>query len=172
MRVLITGASGSGTTTLAGALAGRLRWTHLDLDDYYWRPTSPPFQAKRDARERLLGCMRDLQAAQDAVVSGSLVGWGEDLENAFDLVVFLYLSSDVRVRRLQERETQRFGRADPAFLEWAAQYDQGPPEGRSLAKHLAWLQGRKCPVIRIEGDRSIEERMGVVMDAIRSTASS
>lgn len=30
-------------------------------------------------------------ANPDAIVSGSLMGWGEALENAFDLVVFLYV---------------------------------------------------------------------------------
>jgi len=170
MRVLVTGASGSGTTTLARALAEHLRWTHLDLDDYYWLPTSPPFRAKRDARERLRGCLGDLQAARDAVVSGSLVGWGEDLENGFDLVVFLYLSSAIRVARLRARETERFGTVDPAFLEWAAQYDEGPAEGRSLAKHLAWISTRKCAVLRIDGDLSTGERLRIVLDAIERAA--
>lgn len=41
LRVLITGASGSGTTTLAAALAAQLHAVHLDADDFFWLPTQP-----------------------------------------------------------------------------------------------------------------------------------
>jgi adenylate kinase family enzyme len=165
MRILVTGASGSGTTTLAGVLASHLQWRHLDLDDYYWLPTSPPFREKRDPQSRLSSCLRDLRARPDAVVSGSLVGWGAELEDAFDLVVFLYLDAGIRVERLRRRELERYGMTDPAFLEWASQYDVGPPEGRSLAKHQAWLAVRKCPVLRLEGDLPVGERMRRVLAA-------
>lgn len=43
MHIHITGASGSGTTTLGRALAQALGWRYLDADRYYWLPTSPPF---------------------------------------------------------------------------------------------------------------------------------
>ena len=167
MQILIVGASGSGTTTLGHAIAKRLSWKHLDLDDDYWVATSPPFQHKRDPAERLHRLLADLRSAPDAVASGSPVGWGEPLEDAFDLVVFLYVPAGLRLQRLQTREVQRYGQADPAFLLWASQYEEGPPEGRSLAKHLAWLTGRKCPVLRIEGDTSIDERVDSVLEAIR-----
>jgi adenylate kinase family enzyme len=38
MRILITGASGCGTTTLGRALADKLRLPFFDVDDYYWLP--------------------------------------------------------------------------------------------------------------------------------------
>lgn len=171
MHILIVGASGSGTTTLANALARRLQWKHLDTDDYYWLPTSPPYQQKRDPAERLDRVARDLRSAPDAVVSGSLVGWGPEVEDAFDLVVFLYVTTELRLQRLHRREVQRYGKADPAFLQWASEYDQGPSEGRSLAKHLAWLAARKCPVLRLDGGASVEERVDSVMDAIRGAVS-
>jgi hypothetical protein len=162
-RILVLGASGSGTTTLGAALAGHLGWTHLDTDDYFWLPTRPPYQHRRDPPERLALAVRDLQAAGQAVVSGSIGGWGTALEDAFDLVVFLYLPAEVRVDRLRQRETGRYGAADAAFLEWAAQYDAGPPEGRSLAKHTAWLAQRQCPVLRLEEDLSVAERVRRVL---------
>lgn len=46
------------------------------------------------------------------------------------------------------------------------QYDAGPPEGRSLAKHTAWLAARRCPVLRLEGDQSTAERVGRVLQAL------
>jgi adenylate kinase family enzyme len=45
-RLLITGASGCGTTTLGRAVADRWGVPHADVDDYFWRPTSPPFVQK------------------------------------------------------------------------------------------------------------------------------
>jgi len=55
--VHITGASGSGTTTLGRALAERLGWMHLDTDDFYWLPTDPPYREKRPAETRLACCI-------------------------------------------------------------------------------------------------------------------
>ena len=69
--------------------------------------------------------------------------------------------------RLREREIRRFGRVDPAFLAWAAQYDEGPLEGRSLSKHQAWLAKRRCTVLRLDGDTSTEWRLGRVLGALR-----
>lgn len=37
------GASGSGTTTLARALADHWSVPHADADDYFWVPTDPPY---------------------------------------------------------------------------------------------------------------------------------
>ncbi|TWO72369.1 AAA family ATPase [Caenimonas sedimenti] len=168
MKILILGASGSGTTTLGRALAQRLRCAHLDLDDYYWMPTSPPYQQKRDAPDRLQLLRRDLDAASHAIASGSLLGWGSEVEDAFGLIVFLGVPTGIRLERLRQRETARFGRTNPEFLLWASQYDDGPPEGRSLAKHLAWLAGRRCPVLRIDGETSTEERVQQVVSAMAS----
>ena len=39
----ILGASGSGTSTLAKAISLRHGHRFLDTDDFYWKPTDPPF---------------------------------------------------------------------------------------------------------------------------------
>jgi adenylate kinase family enzyme len=166
MHVHITGASGSGATTLGAALARELSLCHTDADNYYWLPTSPPFKEKRSTAERLALLCRDLHSEPGLVLSGSVYGWGSEIEDAFDLVVFLYLPASVRVERLRRREIERCGTADPAFLEWAAQYDEGPSEGRSLAKHNAWLAQRTCPVLRLEQDQTVAERVARVRQAL------
>ncbi|MES2099683.1 MAG: AAA family ATPase [Pseudomonadota bacterium] len=166
MLIHITGASGSGTSTLGAALATELGGVHLDADDYYWLPTAPPFLHKRPAAERLDLLLADLQAHPTCVLAGSVVGWGAALEDAFDLVVFLYLDAAIRLERLRRRETEQLGHADPAFLAWAAQYDAGPPVGRSLAKHRAWLARRSCRVIELSGDLSVRARVAAVLQAL------
>ena len=166
MHIHITGASGSGCTTLAAALADDLGLLHLDADDYYWTPTSPPFQVKRPATQRLGLLSSDIASSQGVVLSGSIVGWGAQIEDMFDLVVFLYLPASIRVERLRRRELDKHARVDDAFLEWAALYDQGPPEGRSLAKHKAWLSQRRCSVLCLEADESVSARLQRVRAAL------
>jgi AAA domain len=178
MRIHITGASGSGTSTLGRALAGTLGAEHLEADDYYWLPTTPAFTSKREPSLRLARLAAALRATENVVLAGSIVGWGTEVENAFDLIVFLTLDASIRIERLRKRETEQFGKADPAFLEWAGQYDSGPPEGRSLAMHRAWLTQRTCPVLELHGDLSVSERVAAVLLShipsrnIRATASS
>lgn len=167
MRILITGASGSGTTTLGEALAREMALTHLDSDTYYWLSITPPFEIKRSSDARLSMLRADMEANSNLVLSGSIVGWGCEVENAFDLVVFLYLPTLKRIERLLQREHERYGAADPAFIQWAGLYDEGPPEGRSLASHLAWLGQRTCPILRLEEDQSVPERTHLVLQAIR-----
>ena len=163
MHIHITGASGSGTSTLGAVLAAELGVAHLEADDYYWLPTTPPFTSKRDRFERLSSLVADLQAKKSTVLAGSVVDWGQEVENSFDLIVFLYVAAEVRVERLKRREIDRFGSANPAFLEWAAQYDQGPSEGRSLAKHRVWLAARSCEVLELHGNLSVNERLAAVL---------
>jgi adenylate kinase family enzyme len=168
MRVLITGASGSGTTTLGRALAARLGVAFFDADDYYWLPSDLPFRHKREPALRLALLLAGLAKVRSAVLSGSVVHWGAELEESFSAIVFLTLPASIRVARLREREVARFGQVDEDFLEWAAQYEAGGMAGRSLAIHERWLAQRSCPIIRIDGDWSVHERVTRCLAALPS----
>lgn len=52
-RLHVLGASGSGTTTLARALANHWSAPHADADDYFWVPTNPPYVEKRPEADRV-----------------------------------------------------------------------------------------------------------------------
>jgi len=160
------GASGTGTTTLGRALGNDLSFRVFDTDDYYWLPSTPPFQRKQDPAIRLTKLRQDLEFASRAIISGSILNWGLELEDSLSLIVFLTVAADVRIERLKMRETRLYGRAEPEFLAWAAQYDEGKMGGRSREKHEQWLSQRNCPVLRIEGDTSIVDRVGRVRAAI------
>jgi uridine kinase len=166
MRILVTGASGSGTTTLGRALSVSLGSSFLDADDYYWIPTSRPYEEKRDPAARLQLILADLRKASSAVVAGCVRTWGGELEDSFSLIVFLILDAEIRVKRLREREMSELGRVNEEFLVWAAQYDSGRMPGRSRALHEKWLSERSCPVLRLEGDLSVAERVARVTEAL------
>ena len=110
--------------------------------------------------------LKDLSKHPVAVLAGSVMRWGADLEDSFSLVVFLTVPADLRVERLRHREMKRFGHADPQFLKWAAQYDAGDLEGRSLSKHTEWLSKRRCTVLHIDGDVSTTDRLARVVQVL------
>lgn len=176
-RIHITGASGAGVTTLGRAMAQHLAVPHHDTDDYFWRPTDPPYRQSRPTEDRLR-LMGDLFLDRPSwVLSGSLDGWGDPLIHRFTLVAFVVTATAVRVERLRRREALRYpgGALTPggalhaeseAFIEWAASYDSFGPDKRSLGRHEAWLATLPCPVLRVDGaaptDTLVEDVVGAI----------
>ncbi len=179
-RIHVMGASGSGTTTLGRALAARLALPHHDSDDYFWLPTIPPYQTQRPVADRLRLMQEMFLPRADWVLSGSVVGWGEQtalLVANFDLVVFLRTPRDIRLQRLRAREAAHFGRDAVApggwrhdetesFVEWASHYEDGTREGRNLLKHEAWLATLPCPLLRLDGSRPPAENVDEIASAL------
>ena len=168
-RLHVMGASGSGTTTLARTLASSWSVPHADADDYFWVPSDPPYVEKRPVAERL-ALMQQLFVPREAwVLSGSMVGWGEDVVARCDAVVFLRLDPDERMRRLEAREVTR--RAGPTFdpvaweefLTWARGYDDPDFTGRSLRGHEEWLAGVGRPVLTLDSAAAPEALRDAVL---------
>lgn len=159
----ITGASGCGTTTLGQALSSHLGCPFFDADDFFWKPTVPPYREKKPREERLTLALQALARHDSWVLSGSICGWGSALEQAFDLVIFLSVPTEVRLRRLVEREQRKLGQVDPEFIDWAAQYDTGDLNMRSRAMHEQWLAALTCPVLRLSGEDPVAELVAKVM---------
>ena len=172
----IFGASGSGTSTLGQAVAEKTGYAFLDSDDYIWAPTDPPFTTLRTHAERLLLLQRDMERIGNAVLSGSLVGWGDPLIPRFTLAVRLVTPMEIRMDRLRRREYARFGdrvlpggdmyEQSQAVLDWAARYDDGVPPLRSRAMHDLWQQKLSCSLLTLDGTRPVEELAEEVLQKI------
>lgn len=177
-RVGITGASGSGVTTLGAALAARLGAVHIDTDDHHWVATDPPYQVKREIPERLARIRVEQARAGRWVISGTLDDWAAPVTGATELVVLLEVPTAIRLARLRSRESSRFGdllRPGGAmhdthreFIDWAAQYDEGTMPGRSRPRHEKWLANLSIPVLRLDGTRPPGELVEAILDRIRA----
>jgi adenylate kinase family enzyme len=182
LAIHITGASGSGVTTLGKSLSARLGAVQLDTDDYYWLPTSPPYMTPREVPERLelIAAAIGSAGARGWVLSGSIGDWGAPLVPLFQLVVFVRTETAIRMTRLRQRGIEREGADQIApggprelqyreFLDWAAGYDTGINTGRSLAKHETWLAMLDCPVLRVDGAEPTEALADRVLAEFRAT---
>ncbi|NJD26561.1 MAG: hypothetical protein FIB06_14285, partial [Betaproteobacteria bacterium] len=170
MRSLVIGAAGSGTSTLGQALASEFGASFFEADDHFWVASDPPYQTKRSPDERLRSVLDALSRSPSAVLAGSVVGWGSELENCFSHVVFLSVPTDVRLARLRQREMNRFGHVNEAFLDWAAKYDEGDIADRSRAAHERWLSERTCLTLRISGDVPVEQGVTRIVEALSNNA--
>jgi adenylate kinase family enzyme len=174
-RIYVTGAAGSGVTTLGRALSEAFGQIHVDCDDYYWMPTDPPYTTKRPAAERVPLIRRALGEG-GWVLTGSFDGWGDPLIDQVDLIAFLCVSQTVRLARLAARERARFGdRILPggdmhginrSFMDWAAGYDQPGFNGRNRARHEAWLARQAAPVLRLDGETAPADLVAAIAEAL------
>nr|WP_308624556.1 shikimate kinase [uncultured Eisenbergiella sp.] len=165
----IYGASGSGTSTLGGAVCRELGYYYMDADDYLWLPTNPRFTQTREKGERLHLMEQDIAQHKKVVISGSLTGWGDPLIPGFDLAVRLVTDTQIRIARIKAREAERFGdrllpggdmyKQHQDFLAWAAAYDTGDVDMRSKALHDQWQKLLGCPQLVLDGARPVEENL-------------
>ena len=180
-RLHITGASGSGTSSLAKALADRLGVAYLDTDDSLWLPSDPPYQTQRSPAERRAHLEAACASATGWVLAGSFFDWQGLRLPPLDLVVFLTAPTAVRIARLRARETALFGPDAVApggfhhsdfteFLDWAAAYDSGTREGRSRPAHEASLATLTGPLLRIDGTPSLEDSLERCLTALTALA--
>ncbi|MEP1094915.1 MAG: AAA family ATPase [Cyclobacteriaceae bacterium] len=178
MKILIFGASGSGTTTLSAEIKKKTGFVHLDVDDFYWKKTEPPFQEKIPLTERNRNLRYDFEKFENVIISGSMVSWGKEWETSFDLAVFIRLNTTERMKRLEKRETERYGERllkdksfqqnSKAFLEWAGEYENPHFDGRSLRIHNQWIELLDCNVLRIDGEMELSAKTEKVLMEIKA----
>lgn len=174
MVVLLFGASGSGTTTLAKSVAEYLSVKHLDTDDYYWKYTPVPFTETLPQNRRVELLRNDILKYGNVVISGSLSGWGVELTPLLTCAVRVELEHNERMRRLIERERNRFGaRVQQGgdmydehcqFVEWARQYDDcNDLSRRSKAQHDKWQSELNCPLLTVNSANSVAHNTSLVV---------
>ncbi|MCK4552106.1 MAG: AAA family ATPase [Tenericutes bacterium] len=173
----IFGSSGSGSTTLANEIAKVYNYKFIDVDDYLWKKTDPPFTKRNTNEEACNSIITELSDKLPAVISGSLVGIADELKQHVDLYVYINLDKSIRLKRIKEREERRFGTRvleggdlysqHLSFLEWVSGYEEYPETERSRRQHLLWLDDVETIVLKITDELTIEELLKLVRPFIR-----
>lgn len=174
-RILLIGASGTGTSTLGKLLSRELGIRHIDLDDLFWIKTDPPFTTFR-SKEALREIIQErLYPYDDWIISGDPSGWEVEIEERLTCVYFLTCPTTERIRRLNQREQERHGEElleggkmyeiHRNFIAWTAQYETGGVTGRTLQKQEDWLKTLPCPIHRLDTKGNPEQLIRYLLDA-------
>ena len=176
-RIHVFGASGSGTTTLGAAIARKLDIPHVDVDDYYWQPSDPPFQSKNEPSHRVAAIREAIGCKNEWVLSGSIVSWGSSIAENFTCAIFLELDPTERMNRLRQREQELYGNrivpggdmhADHrSFMNWAQAYDTATSGIRCRQVHIDWMADLHCPVVVLDSTRPVSD---LLMELSRAVA--
>ncbi len=170
-QLLVTGGPGSGATTTGEAIGVALGVPCFDSDDYFHKPTNPPFQEQYCAQERSDLLHKDVASCRSWVLSGSISAWGI-ADVLFSHAVVLNVGVQVRMDRLRRRERERFGirinkggdmyEEHAEFIQWAAHYESGELEGRSLPVERKFLESNCARVLEIDREMPLPEIVKLV----------
>ncbi len=175
--IMITGPSGAGKTTLGRLAAEELCFAFVDIDDYVWRrDTALPFSEMYPMEEKISRLKDALSGCGHFVMSGSMCSFHEHFDPCFELMVYLYAPAPLRVKRVHQRELERFGErilpggdmheAHEKMLEGIAGYDYGVGAS-TLQKHECWLEALQCRVIRLDGADAYEKNLREIIRAYK-----
>ncbi len=175
--IMIMGSSGAGKTTLGKMVANRLSYKFVDIDEYIWRKdTEIPFSAMYSKSEKISRLMEAISDSKHFVMAGSMDSFHEYFDPYFKLVVYLHADSQIRVKRVHERELECFGKRvseggdmyeeHRKYLSDVAGYDYGIG-GCTLQQHEKWLEVVECPVIRLDGAEELEKNLNIIVETYK-----
>lgn len=162
--ICICGLNGSGKTTLARALARELRYKHMDVEQYYFTSADNPYASSRTREEveRLLG--EDIRQNPCFVFSAVNGNMTEEINAQYNLVIYLDVPVDIRMKRIRQRAIDAFG---DRVLVGGDMYEQEEKffayaVKRTPDKIEAWLGTMSCPVLRLDGTEPLQENVRAI----------
>ena len=149
MGIIVCGLNGSGKSTLGKALAKKLHFHFIDNEDLYFPKTDAHYiygsPRTREEVEKLL--WSEMMAHENFVFTSVRGDYGETIYSFFQYAVLIDVPKHIRIQRVRNRSFQKFGE-----------------------RMLLWVKSLKCPVLRIDGTKAIEENVDFIMEWIQNVA--
>ena len=73
---------------------------------------------KENMEERLKLIKTDIEKFQNVVISGSIVGWGDELITYFTLAIRIEMDKSLRIERIEKREKEHRARMEEKWKEF------------------------------------------------------
>lgn len=108
---MICGLNGTGKSTLGKALAEKLHFHFIDIENLYFPKTNPNYiyaspRTHEDVAERLL-C--EIRTHENFILASVKGDYGEEINSFFQCAVLLDAPRDIRLQRVKDRSFRKFG---------------------------------------------------------------
>ena len=168
MGIIICGLNGAGKSTLGKALAEKLHFHFIDIENLYFPKTDHNYiyasPRTREEVEKLL--LHEMKVHENFILASVKGDYGEAIYPFLQYAILLDVPKDIRLQRVKKRSYQKFGNR---MLLGGDLYEQEERffhfvESRDENFVEEWLKSLKCPIIRIDGTKSIDENINLIME--------
>lgn len=186
--IAIMGLNGSGKSTLAHALAKRIDYYEMDVEDYYFPEQKSsrrraleneelietehlgelPFSSSRLKSEVQEAIMQDIERYSKFIISGVTMSWNDEVLSKLDVAFMVKAPLEIRLRRIQYREEKRFGnRVLPGGDMHEQQIEfQNVVQNRDERMVEDSAKRLKCPIIVLDGTADIMDNLDKIINII------
>ena len=153
MGIILCGLNGTGKSTLGKALAEKLHFHFIDIENLYFPKTDPNYiyaspRTREDVKRLLLHEMTTHENFILAAVKGD---YGEDIYSFFRCVILIG-NRMLAGGDLHEQEEK--------FFRLVESRDENTVE--------EWIKSLECPVIQIDGTKPIDENTNFIIELIQN----
>ena len=172
MGIVICGLNGAGKSTLGKTLAEKMDFHFIDIENLYFPKTNPNYiyasPRTRKEVEKLL--LHEIKTHKDFILASVKGDYGEDIYSLIQYAILLDVPKNIRLKRVKKRSFQKFGNR---MLLGGDLYEQEENffhfvESRDENIVEEWVKSLKCPVIRMDGTKSIDENTNFIMERIQN----
>ncbi len=172
MGIIICGLNGTGKSTLGKALAEKLHFYFIDIEDLYFPKINPDYIYASPRTREEVGkiLLHEMKMHKNFILASVKGDYGEDIYSFFQYVILLDVPRDIRLQRVKERSFQKFG---SRMLSGGDLFEQEEKffhfvESRNENIVEEWVKSLKCPIIRIDGTKSIDENTNFIIERIQN----
>ena len=186
--IAILGLNGAGKSTLAHALAKRIGYYEMDVEDYYFpeQKTSRrwalenekiieteylgeiPFSSPREKSDVQKKIIQDIERNPQFIISGVTMNWSDEILAKLNVAFVVKTPLEMRIKRIQLREEKRFGNR---VLIGGDMYEQqiefsNVVRNRNEQTVEESVKRLKCPIIVLDGTVDITDNLNKIIGAI------
>ena len=168
--IQICGLNGSGKSTLGRALAEKIGFYFIDDENLYFSRSNPnePYTNPKPRYEVEQLLMNEVKNHPDFVFAAVKGDYEKDIISMYDYVIMIEVPKSVRSKRVRNRSFKKFG---SRMLLGGDLYNQEEAffqmvESRQSSYVENWLQTVKCPIIRVDGTKPIDENVEYIINSI------
>lgn len=158
--IIVCGLNGVGKSTFGKALAKKLNFRFIDIEDIYFPKDNPDYmylnpRSFEEVERILLNIISENKYFVLASVKGN---FKRDIVSHFKYAVYIEAPRETRIKRVYERSYNKFG---DRMLEGGDLYEKEKAffdlvKSKNEDTVEVWLSSLSCPIIRIDGTLPIE----------------
>ena len=170
--IIVCGLNGSGKSTLGKALADKLKYRFIDNENLFFNreKETDPFENPLSKIEAIKRLEKEIDEHGDFIFASVKGDYGEKAVSLYEYAVYIKVPKNIRMERIRNRSFKKFGsrmlaggdlyEKEEAFFKMAEEREEGYVEN--------WLSTLTCPVITVDGRKTTEENIELVVKEINT----